>query len=192
MKATRLEAFSDGVIAIIITIMVLELKVPHERTLAGLSGVGPVFFSYALSFLNVAIYWVNHHHLIALVRRVNAPVMWANLNLLFWLSLVPFATAYLGENRASELSVALYGISAGLCAASYYVLRHAIECQTHDDPRVSHLHRCMQRKNRIAIGIYAVAVGAAFVSTWLALALIMTPAAMYFVPDREVEKLLGE
>ena len=192
MKATRLEAFSDGVIAIIITIMVLELKVPPEHSPAGLLTVVPTLLAYALSFLNVAIYWVNHHHLIHLVRRVNAAVMWANMNLLFWLSLVPFATAYLGANHASALSVALYGLSAGLCAVSYYVLRHAIACQTHDDPKVSHLHVCMQKKNRLAIGIYTVAVGAAFVSAGLALALIMTPAAMYFIPDREVEKLLGE
>lgn len=192
MKATRLEAFSDGVIAIIITIMVLELKVPHEHTLAALCAMWPVFFSYALSFLNVAIYWVNHHHLIHLVRHVNAPVMWANLNLLFWLSLVPFSTAFLGEAHATPMAVAIYGLVAGLCAVSYYVLRHAIACQTHEDPKVTHLHGCMQKKNRIAIGIYATAVGLAFVSTWLALALIMAPAAMYFVPDREVEKLLGE
>ena len=192
MKSTRLEAFSDGVIAIIITIMVLELKVPQDRSFAGLCAMWPVFLSYAISFLNVAIYWVNHHHLIHLVRRVNAPVMWANMNLLFWLSLVPFATAYLGEHRATELSVALYGISAGMCGFSYYLLRHAIACQTHDDPKVSYLHVCMQKKNRLAMGIYAAAVGVAFVSTWLALALIMLPAAMYFIPDREVEKLIGE
>ena len=193
MKSTRLEAFSDGVIAIIITIMVLELKAPRDdATLNGLLAVGPTFFAYALSFVNVAIYWVNHHHLIHLVRRVNAGVMWANMNLLFWLSLVPFATAYLGTNRASKQSVALYGVSAGLCALAFYVLRHAIACQTHDDPKVSHLHRCMLRKNRIGIGVYAVAVGAAGISNWLALGLIALPAAMYFLPDREVESLIRE
>ncbi len=192
MKATRLEAFSDGVIAIIITIMVLELKVPHHHSWSDLLEVAPTFLAYALSFLNVAIYWVNHHHLIHLVRRVNASVMWANMNLLFWLSLVPFATAYLGENRASAQSVAVYGFSAGLCALAYYILRHAIACQTHDDPKVSQLHRCMLRKNRIAMGLYGVAVGVSFLSPWLALALIMMPALMYFMPDREVEKLIGE
>ena len=192
MKATRLEAFSDGVIAIIITIMVLELKVPHEHSLKALLDMWPIFFSYALSFLNVAIYWVNHHHLIHLVRRVNAPVMWANMNLLFWLSLVPFSTAYLGEAHATSTAVAIYGAVAGLCALSYYILRHAIACQTHDDAKVSHLHQCMLKKNRIGMGIYALAIGVAFLSPWVALALIMTPAAMYFVPDREVEKLVGE
>jgi uncharacterized membrane protein len=192
MKATRLEAFSDGVIAIIITIMVLELKVPHEHTLAGLVAMWPAFFSYALSFLIVAIYWNNHHHLVHLARRVDPGVMWANMNLLFWLSLVPFTTAYLGENHATPLAVALYGADAALCAVAYYVLRHAIACHSHDDPKLTHLHECMLKKNRLAIGIYVLAVGAAFLSTWLALALILTPALMYFIPDREVENLLRE
>ena len=192
MKATRLEAFSDGVIAIIITIMVLELKVPHEHTVAGLFKVWPTFFSYALSFVTVAIYWVNHHHLIHLVRRVNAGVMWANMNLLFWLSLIPFVTAFLGENHATPLAVALYGAVAAACGMSYYLLRHAIACQTHDEPKVSHLHQCMLKKNRIAIGIYVAAVPVAYLSPWLALALIVLPAAMYFIPDREVERLLKD
>ena len=115
-----------------------------------------------------------------------------NMNLLFWLSIVPFTTAYLGESHASRLAVGLYGAVAGVCALSYYLLRHAIACQTHEDPKVSHLHRCMQRKNRIAMGIYAGAVVVACVSPWLALALILLPSGMYFVPDREVEKLIGE
>jgi uncharacterized membrane protein len=192
MKATRLEAFSDGVMAIIITIMVLGFKVPREPTLTALVAMWPAFFSYALSFLIVAIYWNNHHHLVHLARRVDPGVMWANMNLLFWLSLVPFTTAYLGENHATPLAVALYGTDAALSAVAYYVLRHAIACHSHDDPKLTHLHQCMLKKNRLAIGIYVLAVGAAFISTWLALALILTPALMYFIPDREVEKLLGE
>ena len=191
MKTTRLEAFSDGVIAIIITIMVLELKVPHEHQLAGLLEIWPVFFCYALSFITVAIYWVNHHHLIHLVRRVNAAVMWANINLLFWLSLMPFVTAYLGDNHVTSLAVALYGVVAAACGISYYILRHAIACQTHDDPKLRELHQCMLRKNQIAIGLYVLAVPLAYVSAWLAVGLIMLPAAMYFIPDRQVEKLLG-
>src|SRR5262245_49332733 len=123
MKATRLEAFSDGVIAIIITIMVLELKVPHDHSLAGLLAVWPVFSSYVLSFVVVAIYWVNHHHLIHLVKRVNAAVMWSNMNLLLWLSLMPFVTAFLGESHGTPLAVALYGALSALCGISYYVLR---------------------------------------------------------------------
>ncbi|MEY2878679.1 MAG: hypothetical protein RLZZ15_1059 [Verrucomicrobiota bacterium] len=192
MKSTRLEAFSDGVIAIIITIMVLELKVPRAASLAALRDMWPLFFSYALSFLTVAIYWVNHHHLIHLVKRVNPGVMWANMNLLFWLSLVPFTTAYLGEHHASRLAVAAYGAVATACAISYYVLRHAIACQTHTEEHVSELHRRMLRKNRLAIAIYTGAVAVAYVSPLLALALIMAPAVMYFVPDRQVEKLTAE
>ena len=192
MKTTRLEAFSDGVIAIIITIMVLELKVPGEHTLAGLLAIWPVFFSYGLSFLIVAIYWINHHHLIHLAKRADAGVLWANLNLLFWLSVVPFSTAYLGTKQITALAVALYGVNASLCAISFYLLRHAIVCHTRDDLRLAQLHACMQRKNRIGILLYLLAVGAAWLSPWLALALIMAPAAMYFIPDREVEKLLQD
>ncbi len=192
MKSTRLEAFSDGVIAIIITIMVLELKPPHTPTAAALLELWPVFASYGISFLIVAIYWNNHHHLVHLARRVDARVMWANMNLLFWLSLVPFSTAYLGENHLAPLAVALYGANAAVCAVSFYLLRGAIACQSCEDPRLARLHGCMQSKNRIAILIYLVAVGMAWASTWVALLLILTPAAMYFVPDREVEKLMQE
>ncbi len=189
MKTTRLEAFSDGVIAIIITIMVLELKVPHDHTIAGLVAMWPTFFSYGLSFLLVAIYWNNHHHLVHLARRVDPGMMWANMNLLFWLSLVPFSTAYLGEHHASALAVAVYGANAALCGMSFYLLRHTIACHSYDDPKVAHLHQSMLRKNRIAIAIYLVAAGVSFLSPWLALALILTPAVMYFIPDRKVEKL---
>ena len=192
MKTTRLEAFSDGVIAIIITIMVLELKVPAAHTLAGLLAIWPVFFSYGLSFLIVANYWINHHHLIHLAKRADAAVLWANLNLLFWLSLVPFSTAYLGDNHGTSLAVSLYGANAAACAVSFYLLRHSIVCHTHDDPRLTRLHGCMQQKNRIGIVIYVLAVGVAWCSPWLAMALILTPAAMYFLPDREVEKLLAD
>ena len=192
MKATRLEAFSDGVIAIIITIMVLELKVPHETTLDGLLGMWPVFFSYALSFVTVAIYWMNHHHLIHMVRRVEAGVMWSNMNFLFWLSLMPFATAYLGENHAVPFAVALYGVETTACGVAYYFLRHAVACQTRDDPKLQELHHCMLRKNRIATVIHLCAIPLVFLSTWLSLAVLMLPAAMYFIPDRQVEKLIGE
>jgi uncharacterized membrane protein len=192
MKATRLEAFSDGVMAIIITIMVLELKVPAEHSLHGLGEIAPTFSSYVLSFLMVAIYWVNHHHLIHLARRVNAAVLWANMLLLFCLSLVPFVTAFLGESHASRLSVVLYGALMLVCAAVYYLLRSVIARQTRDDARLNHMHECMLKKNRIAIGMFAASVPLALVSTWLALGLIAIPHLMYFIPDREVEKLIGE
>ncbi|MSU23868.1 MAG: DUF1211 domain-containing protein [Opitutus sp.] len=192
MKATRLEAFSDGVIAIIITIMVLELKVPEEHSAAGLLAMLPLFLSYALSFLTVAIYWANHHHLIHLVKRVNGSILWLNMNLLFWLSLMPFVTAYLGEHHVEKLPVALYGAVGVACGVSYYFLRHAISRQTVDDPRLCALHSRMLRKNRIAIGLGVALVPAAYLSIWLSLALILTPSLMYFVPDREVEKLAHE
>ncbi len=189
MKTTRLEAFSDGVFAIIITIMVLELKAPAQHTLAGLLGLWPAFFSYALSFLFVAIVWVNHHHMIHLVRRVTAPLLWSNMNLLFWLSLIPFATSYLGENHIVPMAVAVYGTLTMLCALAYYILRHVVSCQTSDDPRLSALHACMLRKNRLAVFIFLVSIPVAFFSTWLALLLIAIPHVMYFIPDRELEKL---
>ena len=192
MKTTRLEAFSDGVIAIIITIMVLELKVPHEHTVAALAAMWPVFSSYALSFLLVAIYWNNHHHLVHLARRVDPAMMWANMNLLFWLSLVPFTTAYLGESHASSLAVAIYGADALLCAVGFYVLRHTIVCHTRDDPKLQQLHQMTEKKNRVAIFIYALAMPAAWLSPKLALALILTPAVMYFIPDRNAEQLARE
>jgi uncharacterized membrane protein len=192
MKATRLEAFSDGVIAIIITIMVLDLKVPHEATMAALLQRWPTFVSYGISFLIVAIYWNNHHHLVHLARHVDSAVMWANMNLLFWLSIVPFTTAYLGEHHATPVAVALYGGVAALCSIAFYILRHTIACHSHDDPRLKHLHACMLRKNRIGVGIYLVAIAVAWLSPWLSLGLILMPAAMYFLPDREVEKLLKE
>ena len=192
MKANRLEAFSDGVIAIIITIMVLELKVPHDHSLAGLLVMWPLFLSYAMSFLMVAIYWNNHHHLIHLARRVDGAVMWANLNLLFWLSLVPFTTAFLGENRATPLAVALYGLNSALAGGAYYLLQRTIAAHARADARLTQLHGCMLRKGRLATALYVASVPLAWVSTWLALALIVTPAIMYFIPDREVENLMRE
>ncbi len=192
MKTTRLEAFSDGVIAIIITIMVLELKVPQQHSLRGLLEVWPTFMSYVLSFLFVAIVWVNHHHMIHLVRNVNAPVLWANLNLLFWLSLIPFGSSYLGENHATPMAVAVYGALTMFCALAYYLLRHCVSCQTYDDPKLSALHVRALHKNRIAVGIYLAVVPTAYLSTWLALALIALPPVMYFIPDRQVEELAGD
>jgi len=192
MKTTRLEAFSDGVIAIIITIMVLELKVPHTVGFQALVEMWPVFFCYALSFVTVAVYWVNHHHLLHLLRRVDPAVMWSNMNFLFWLSLLPFATAYLGENHAVPFAVALYGVVTTLCGIAYYFLRHAVACQDRHDARRWALHQHMVRKNRLATVIHLSAVPLAYFSTKLALVVFMVPAAMYFVPDRKVEELMEE
>ncbi len=189
MKATRLEAFSDGVIAIIITIMVLELKAPHGSSLAGLAKVLPTLLSYVLSFAIVAIYWLNHHHLIHLAQRVDGRILWANINLLFWLSLMPWVTAYLGETHAAPLAVGLYGAVATACSVSFYLLRQTIACHHRGDERLCALHQRMGRKNLMALGISVASIPLSWVFVPLALLLIATPAVMYFLPDRQVEKL---
>ena len=195
MKATRLEAFSDGVLAIIITIMVLELKVPPGVSIAALLEVLPVFLFYVFSFVFVAIYWVNHHHLLHLARHVDGPVLWFNMLLLFWLSLIPFATGYLGESfgllksapLASRHAVALYAIVSLAAGIAFYFLRRTIARQSHDDPKVRSLHARMLRKNQVALAVYASAVVMAYVNVWVAMGLIVLPAAMYFMPDKQAE-----
>jgi uncharacterized membrane protein len=188
MKTTRLEAFSDGVIAIILTIMVLELKVPHDTDPAALVAKWPIFMSYVLSFLIVAIYWVNHHHLVHLASKVDGPTLWWNLHLLFWMSLIPFATAYMGENHLMPFAVALYGFVALCCGWGFSLLRQAIARQQREDPKLAQLHRRLGRKNYLGLAIYAISVPAAFVNVWLSLVLIATPAVMYFFPDRQAEE----
>ncbi len=187
MKSSRLEAFSDGVIAIIITIMVLELKVPLDGSPKALLHLLPLFLSYALSFVLVAIYWVNHHHLIHLIRKVDGAVLWLNANLLFWLSLTPFATAYMGQTHAAPMSVAFYGTVQTTCAVAYAFLHAAIARQHADDDQFMARYALMLRKNRIAIAITAATIPAAYVSVRLAMVLIVLPAVMYFLPDRRME-----
>jgi uncharacterized membrane protein len=189
VRATRLEAFSDGVIAIIITIMVLELKAPQDIGVGGLKRVLPVFLCYVLSFIIVAIYWVNHHHLIHLAQKVDGKILWANINLLFWMSLIPWATAYLGTNYRDSLAVALYAASATACSASFYLLRASISCHQRDDERLQALHCRMGRKNLIALAIYITAIPMAWVWVPLSLLLIALPAVMYFMPERRLEIL---
>ena len=186
MRTNRLEAFSDGVIAIIITIMVLELKPPHDPDVRSLVGLWPTFSAYVLSFVIIAIYWINHHHLIHLVTRVDATVLWANMNLLFWLSVVPWATVYLGENHLLPFPVALYAMVSAAGAISFFFLRASIAHHNHE-PEFKKLNRKMTHKNLIAILIYLSAVGMAFVYVPLALLLIALPAAMYFLPERSLE-----
>jgi len=188
VKPTRLEAFSDGVIAIIITIMVLELKAPaNDGDGHGLLRVLPVLGCYTLSFIFVAIYWVNHHHLIPLAREVDAAILWLNLLLLFCLSLVPFATAYLGESHLSTPAVALYGAVGAAGGIAFYLLRWAIARHHRADERLRRLHAQLLLKNRIAIMIYLASIPAAWWQPWIALGLIALPAIMYFVPDRQAE-----
>jgi uncharacterized membrane protein len=192
MGKTRLEAFSDGVIAIIITIMVLEMKVPHGADPDALRPLVPVFLSYLLSYVNVGIYWNNHHHLLHAARQVNGRVLWANLLLLFWLSLFPFCTGWMGENHFASLPTALYGVVLLMAAYSYLVLQRAIVAV--DGPS-SPLAKAVgpDRKGLVSRLMYMAAVAAAFVRPWIAWALYVAVALLWFVPDRRIERtLMGE
>ncbi len=189
MGKGRLEAFSDGVIAIIITIMVLELKVPHEASLEALRPLIPVFLSYVLSFIYLGIYWNNHHHLLQAVRHVNGSVLWANQHLLFWLSLIPFVTAWLGENQAAPLPVALYGTVLLFSAIAYFILsRVLIAYHSKDSALVTALGR--DSKGRVSMVFYALAIPLAFVNTWISCALYALVAIMWLIPDRRIENTL--
>jgi uncharacterized membrane protein len=184
MKTTRLEAFSDGVIAIILTIMVLELHAPHTLDRAAWLHLWPTLLSYVLSFLLVAIYWVNHHHLLHLAKQVDGHTLWANINLLFWMSLVPWATACLGGSHFSPAATALYSGLTFVCAASFYWLRFTIFKHHRQDPALMKLHHAMRQKNLIALGIYLAAFALAWYWVPASLALVVLPALMYFLPDR--------
>jgi uncharacterized membrane protein len=190
MVKGRIEAFSDGVIAIIITIMVLELKTPHEADLAALLPLIPTFLSYVLSFVYVGIYWNNHHHLFQAVQRVNGSTLWANLHLLFWLSLFPFATAWMGENHFAALPVALYGGVLLLAAIAYFTLTRTLIFHHGQD---SALANALGRdfKGKLSVLIYAVAIPLAFVIPWLACALYVLVSVMWLIPDRRLEKMLN-
>ena len=190
MGKTRLEAFSDGVIAIIITIMVLELKVPHAAELAALKPVLPVLLSYVLSFIYVGIYWNNHHHMLQLVESVNGPILWANLHLLFWLSLIPFVTAWMGENQLATLPVALYGGVLLMAAVAYLILMWLLIRHLGKD---SELAQALGRdcKGKISPIIYALGIAAAFVQPVVSVALYVLVALAWFIPDRRVERRMG-
>jgi uncharacterized membrane protein len=190
MVKGRVEAFSDGVVAIIITIMVLELKVPHGVALADLKPVLPVFLSYILSFIYVGIYWNNHHHLFQGARTVNGAILWANLHLLFWLSTVPFVTSWMGENPLAITPVALYGVVLFMNAIAFTIL--AALLVRHEGPN-SDLAKAMGRdiKGRISLTIYAAGIAVAFFQPIVSLALYVTVALIWFVPDRRVERQLG-
>jgi len=190
MVKGRVEAFSDGVVAIIITIMVLELKVPHGVALADLKPVLPVFLSYILSFIYVGIYWNNHHHMFQSVRTVNGGILWANLHLLFWLSTVPFVTSWMGENPLATTPVALYGAVLIMNAIAFTILSTLLV--RHEGPD-SALAKAVGRdfKGKISLVIYAVGIAAAFFQPIVSLALYVTVAAIWFIPDRRVERQLG-
>jgi len=191
MKKGRLEAFSDGVIAIIITIMVLELHIPHSDHISDLAPMLPVLFSYVLSFVYVGIYWNNHHHMIYAVERINGAVLWANLNLLFWLSLIPFATAWMGENSFTRWPVILYGGVLIMAGLAYDILSRQL---IKEGGKNSALAEALGRdwKARSSVLAYAAAIGLAFVSTWISVTLYVIVAAIWFIPDRRIEKKVRE
>lgn len=189
MQKNRLEAFSDGVIAIIITIMVLELKVPHGTDLATLKPLLPVFLSYVLSFIYVGIYWNNHHHLLHATHKVGGRILWANLHLLFWLSLLPFATGWMGENHFTATPTAAYGFVLLMAAIAYYLLQCAIIAQ---EGRASLLAQAVGRdwKGKVSPALYLGAIGLSVVQPWLGSTIYVLVALLWFIPDRRIEQTL--
>jgi uncharacterized membrane protein len=191
MGKGRLEAFSDGVLAIIITIMVLELKVPHGDDLSALGPLIPVFISYVLSFVYLGIYWNNHHHMLHAVSKVNGAILWANLHLLFWLSLVPFVTGWMGENHFAAWPVALYGTILLMAGVAYNILCRAL---INFHGRDSALAKAVGKdfKGRISVLIYAIAIAISFVNRWFAFGLYIVVAVLWFIPDRRIERTLAD
>lgn len=188
MTKNRLEAFSDGVLAIVITIMVLELKVPHEtNTLEALKPLLPVFLSYILSFIYVGIYWNNHHHLIHIIKHVNGSVLWCNLHLLFWLSLFPFVTCWMGESYTSIYPVVLYGLILLMAALAYYFLVQAL-LKAEGENSILAKSVGKDFKGKISILFYVVGIALTFVSTWLGIACYVLVAGVWFIPDKRIEK----
>ncbi len=190
MTKARLEAFSDGVVAILITIMVLELKVPHSAELEALGELTPVLLAYVLSFVNIGIYWNNHHHLLHAATHISGGVLWANLHLLFWLSLVPFFTAWMGENHFQALPTAAYGVVLLLSAIAYMILARAL---INAQGKGGQLDQAIGRdlKGKLPLLLYGLAVPAAFVQTWIAYGLYITVALMWLIPDRRIEAQLS-
>ncbi len=191
MGKGRLEAFSDGVLAIIITIMVLEMKVPHGENLQDLQQLIPIFISYILSFIYIGIYWNNHHHLMQIVHKVSGAVLWSNIHLLFWLSLVPFATAWMGENHFSKWPVILYGLVLMMAGVAYYILAH---CLITIHGKESDLATAIgkDKKGIISVVLYIAGIGCAFINSWIGFSIYIVVALMWLIPDRRIEKKAGD
>lgn len=189
MNKDRLAAFSDGVIAIIITIMVLELKVPHSTDIAALQNLLPTFLSYALSFIYVGIYWNNHHHMLHLVKQVDGSILWANMHLLFWMSLIPFTTTWVGENYLATLPTAIYGVTLVMPSIAYYILQRTI---IRSQGRGSVLAKAVGHdlKGKISPVLYLSAIGVAFGQPWIADVIYALVAGMWLIPDSRIEKSL--
>jgi len=185
-----MEAFSDGVLAIIITIMVLEMKVPHGDTFEALKPLLPVFISYVLSFVNIGIYWNNHHHMLHAAKHVNGAVLWTNIHLLFWLSLFPFVTGWMGENHFAKWPVALYGVISFMAGVAYYFLAHCL-ASLHGKNSTLATALGNDWKGIISVVIYAVGIGLCFIKPWLGVTTYMLVAAMWFIPDKRIENKLG-
>jgi uncharacterized membrane protein len=190
MRSTRLEAFSDGVLAIVITIMVLELRVPHSTELAALRSIWPGFVSYLLSFIYIGIYWNNHHHMLHVTGRVTGGILWANLHLLFWLSLVPFVTGWMGENHFAPIPTAAYGVVLLLAGVAYLILQQTIIRSQGAD---SVLARAVGRdvKGKLSALAYAIAIPAAFLNQWISGVLYFSVALMWLFPDQRIERLVA-
>jgi uncharacterized membrane protein len=186
----RLEAFSDGVLAIIITIMVLEMKAPHGAEVRALAPLWPVFLSYVLSFLYLAIYWNNHHHMLQVTQRINGAILWANLHLLFWLSLVPFVTGWMGENRFAPLPTAIYGVDLLMAAIAYWLLQRAIIAE-HGPESLLARAIGVDWKGKLSPLIYVVAVASAFLHQAIAGILYAAVALIWLIPDRRIERMLA-
>jgi uncharacterized membrane protein len=189
MGKGRVEAFSDGVIAIIITIMVLELKVPHGDSLLSLKPLLPVFLSYVLSFINIGIYWNNHHHMMYAANRINGKILWANIHLLFWLSLIPFGAAWMGENNFTKWPVVLYGFVLLMAGIAYYILAQSL---AHLHGKDSTLSAALgkDQKGKLSVFIYAAGIGLCFIHPLIGFVLYVLVAAMWFIPDNRIEKKL--
>jgi len=192
MTRSRLEAFSDGVLAIIITIMVLELKIPHGASFSALSELLPVFISYVLSFIFIGIYWGNHHHLLHTVHHTNTKIMWANMGLLFCLSLIPFSTGWMGENHFDKIPVAIYAINLSLCAIAFYILQKVIIYHyTHSSKLIEALKK-QDKKGMISLLIYLISIPVAFFYPVISASFFVLIAIMWIIPDKAIEQALKE
>jgi uncharacterized membrane protein len=189
MNKNRLEAFSDGVFAILITIMVLDLKVPHGIEFSSLKPVIPVFFSYVLSFVYLGIYWNNHHHMLHTIKKVSGSILWANLHLLFWLSLIPFVTGWMGENNFAPVPVALYGINLLMAAMAYYILQTVI-LKKHGKDSILSKAIGKDVKGKISPILYVIAILSTFLNNWIAGSIYILVALIWLIPDKRIEKTL--
>ncbi|MBS1916201.1 MAG: DUF1211 domain-containing protein [Bacteroidetes bacterium] len=192
MNKTRLEAFSDGVFAIIITIMVLEIKVPHGEDWDALKPLLPQFISYVISFSYVAIYWMNHHHLVHTISKVNTPILWSNIFLLFWLSLIPVATDWMGESHFAKRPVAIYALLLLLCGIAYTIFGLHLEKKAKNPEKFAQAFAGLKRKSVLSILLYATALIFAFINTTVSCVLFFVVAILWFIPDKKIENILSD